>query len=98
MSYYVSLKDEVRRMIRDWKLSSSMIRAVLDGLDALRTNPAEKLIRVGPPYDVMQYDVTVANPDNDFLAEMFTFTVKYSADEETLLVVDCERMGPDLAD
>ena len=98
MSYYVSLKDEVRRIISDWRLSPSMIRAVLDGLDTLRTNPAEKLIRIGPPYDVMQYDVTVPDPDNDFLSTMFTFTVKYSVDEETLQVVDCERMGPELND
>jgi hypothetical protein len=40
--------------------------------------------------------VIVTDPDNDLLSEMFTFTVRYSVDEESLLVVDCERMGPDL--
>ena len=44
----------------------------------------------------MQYDVIVADPDNELLNEMFTFTVRKSVGEESLLVVDCERMGPDL--
>jgi hypothetical protein len=45
---------------------------------------------VGPPYEVLQFDVAVQEPGAP--AMLITFTVKYGADEETLHVLGCDRI------
>jgi hypothetical protein len=95
MSYSVRLTDAANRKVSGWRLSSHQIREILRGLDALADNPARQLIRVGPPYDALYFDWVVSEigrPDRDVL---YTFTVRYATDEETLWIVDCDRMFGD---
>jgi hypothetical protein len=95
MSYSVNLTDPVIRKFNGWRLSSHEFREILKGLDVLSSEPRRRLIRVGPPYDELQYDVIVAgvgSPPRDIL---YSFTVRYGADEETLFVVDCDRLDED---
>jgi hypothetical protein len=68
-----------------------MYREILKGLDTLAANPNRHLIRVGPPHDVLQYDVIVCEPAVPPRDHLFVFTVRYATDEERLLVVDCEH-------
>jgi hypothetical protein len=65
----------------------------LKGLDSLGEHPSRHLVRIGPPYDVLQFDVIVR--EANLPGVLYTFTVKYAADEETLVVVDCDRMIED---
>jgi len=59
MSYKVKLTDEVVRKLSGWRLSSYEVREVRKGLDALSFHPKHLLIRVGPPYDALQYDLII---------------------------------------
>jgi hypothetical protein len=89
MSYSVRLNDETTRKISRWRLSSHVIRELLKGLDRLGRHP-ECLVRIGPPHDVLQFDVGVREPGSPPRDLLFAFSVKYHADEETLIVYDCE--------
>ena len=95
MSYSVKLTNEALGKVSGWRLSSHEIREVLKGLDDLPSNPARQLIRVGPPYDALQYDLIVSQAESHRLDVLYTFTVRYSADEETLWIVECDRMFDD---
>lgn len=93
MNSSVRLSEESRRKLVAWDLSSRAIRDVFEGLDALGENPTRHLVRVGPPYDVLQFDLVVREGERPGV--LYTFTVKYAADEETLVVTDCDRMFED---
>jgi hypothetical protein len=95
MSYSVKLTDDMVRRLNGWRLSSHEIREILKGLDALASNPARQLIRVGPPDDTLQFDLIVTNAGPQRRDVLYTFTVRYGADEETLFVVDCELLAED---
>jgi hypothetical protein len=56
-------------------------------LDRLGSNPNRHLIRVGPPDDVLQYDLIVNEPLVPPRDHLFVFTVLYATDEEFLLVL-----------
>jgi hypothetical protein len=78
----------VIKKVAAWRLSSHEIREILKGLDLLASEPRRRLILVGPPYNELQYDVIVAgfgSPPRDVL---YSFTIRYGADEQTLFVVD----------
>ena len=90
MSYSVRLSDDVRRKISGWKLSSHVIREVLKGLDQLSQNPTGHLIRIGPPHDTLQLDVVARDPGDPPRDYLVALSVRYHADEETLVVYDCE--------
>jgi hypothetical protein len=72
-------------------LSSHLHREILNGLDVLAISPNRHLIRVGPPHDVLQYDLFVREPVAPPRDHLFVFTVRYATDEERLLVVDCDH-------
>jgi hypothetical protein len=95
MSYSVRLTNEALRTVKGWTLSSHQIREILKGFDALAINPARQLIRVGPPCDVLCYDLIVSEPEVPRRDVLYTFTVRYSFDEETLWIVECDRMFED---
>ena len=59
MSYKVKLTDEVVKKLSGWRLSSYEVREIRKGLDALSSHPKHLLIRVGPPYDALQYDLII---------------------------------------
>jgi hypothetical protein len=98
MSYYVSLSIEARQRLSSWGLTPSVIRDILDGLDALSDNPRDKLIRVGPPDDEMQYDLMVVDAANPGRDTLFVFSARYSMDEETLHLFDCRKLTSDQID
>ena len=93
MSYSVKLTDELVRKLDRWRLSSHEIREILKGLDALASNPTRQLIRVGPPDDTLQFDLIVTDVGAVRRDVLYTFTVRYSVDEESLFVVECERLA-----
>jgi len=95
MSYSVRLTDELVRKLDGWRLSSHEIREILKGLDDLASNPARQLIRVGPPHDALQFDLIVTDSGASRRDVLYTFTVRYGADEETLFVVECELLAED---
>ena len=64
-------------------------------VDRLTSNPSQSLIRVGPPHDVLQYDLVVREPGNPPRDYLFVFTVFYATDEETLVITDCEYDSQD---
>jgi len=95
MSYSVKLTDDVVRKLNGWHLSSHEIREILKGLDALASNPTRQLIRVRPPDDTLQFDLIVTDAGPPHRDVLYTFTVRYGADEETLFVVECELLAED---
>ena len=100
MSYSVELGEQVARKIAGWNLPSHLQAEILKGLDQLALSPNRLLIRVGPPEDSLQYDLVVREPGDPPRDHLFVFTVRYAADEETLLVTNCDRLvidRPDLA-
>ncbi len=95
MSYAVAVADPVVRTFVGWNLSSHLQREVLKGLDELAANPTRNLIRVAPPTDALQYDLLIHEPGGPGRDHLFTFTVRYEADEETLHVVECSHYFED---
>ena len=90
MSYSVKLTDDVVLKLNAYRLSRREVREIRRGLHALTTNPRLSLIRVGPPHDKLQYDLVVTDAGEPRRDALYSFTVRYGADEETLFVVDCE--------
>jgi hypothetical protein len=90
MSYKVKLTAEVTKKLSGWRLSSYEVREVRKGLNALSSHPKLLLLRVGPPYDALQYDLIVTGAGPPHRDALYSFTVRYGADEQTLFVVDCE--------
>jgi hypothetical protein len=95
MSYSVKLTDEVVRKLSGWRPSSHHIREILKGLDSLAYNPSQRLIRVLPPHDTLQFDLIVTAAEGPRHETLYTFTVRYGADEETLFILDCELLVED---
>ncbi len=95
MSYAVDLVESVVKEIVGWNLSSHLQREFLRGLDELGSDPNRLLIRVGPPIDALQHDLVVHEPGIPGRDHLFTFTVLYAADEETLHVVACDHYHQD---
>jgi hypothetical protein len=91
MSYVVELTRAAARKIHGWNPSSHLYREILKGLDQLADNPNRHLIRVGPPHDVLQYDLIVREPVDPPRDHLFVSTVLYATDEERLLVVECDH-------
>jgi hypothetical protein len=65
----------------------------------LAEKPTKYLDRISEPIDDLQYSFTVlaeGSPPRDYL---FVFSVRYRADEETLVISDCDYLdiesGPD---
>jgi hypothetical protein len=88
----------VAREIDGWNLPSHLQAEILKGMDQLALSPNRLLIRVGPPEDSLQYDLVVREPCDPPRDHLFTFTVRYAADEEMLLVTNCDRLVIDRPD
>jgi hypothetical protein len=56
-------------------------------LDDLETSPAEMLYRVAKPYDGLVYVFPAEDRSNRAYGYIFTFHVRYGADEQTLWIV-----------
>jgi hypothetical protein len=90
MSYKVKLTDDVVKKLSGWRLSKYEAGEVRKGLGALSSDPKLLLLRVGPPYDALQYDLIITGGGPPHRDALYSFTVRYGADEQTLFVVDCE--------
>jgi hypothetical protein len=90
MSYSVKLTENVAIKLNRFRLSKREVREIREGLNALTNNPRLLLIRVGPPHDKLQYDLVVTDAGAQGRDALYSFTIRYGADEETLYVVDCE--------
>jgi hypothetical protein len=97
MSYSVELADPVVKRIANWNLSSHLQREILKGLDELGSSPIRHLVRVPEPADTLEYELCVRDPDDPGGGFLFLFSAVYHADEETLLIYDCDflRVEPD---
>jgi hypothetical protein len=100
MSFFIKLSEEVERRISAWNLSSRLINEILEQLyEQLAENPTRHLVRVPAPADLLLFIFEVraeGDPPMDFI---FEFAVKYHADEQTLVIHDCDfattEPGPD---
>jgi hypothetical protein len=95
MSYSVKLTEQVVKKLNAWGLSKQEVREIRKGLSALAASPKALLIRVGPPYEALQYDLVVSGAEAPRRDALYTFTVRYGADEETLFIVECELLVQD---
>jgi len=90
MSYSVKLTEDVVTKLNSWRLSKRELQEIRLGLQTLTSNPKSQLIRVGRPYDALQYDLVITDAGAPRRDALYSFTVRYGADEATLFVVDCE--------
>ncbi|HEX5270652.1 MAG TPA: hypothetical protein VFW33_09210 [Gemmataceae bacterium] len=87
MSFRVRHRPHFARQLRAWNLPVGVQIDVRLALDRLAQNPGELLRRVTEPFDGMTYTFPVVDSDNRVYGYVFTFHVRYGADEETLWVV-----------
>jgi hypothetical protein len=91
MSFCIDLTEEVKRRISAWKLSSRLIRDILENLyEELAEKPTQHLVRVREPGDILLYSCTVRAEGDPTVDYIFEFAVKYYVDEETLVIHDCD--------
>jgi hypothetical protein len=90
MNYSVKLTEDVVAKLNSWRLSKREVQEIRQGLHTLTSNPKSQLIRVGRPYDALQYDLVITDAGAPRRDALYSFTVRYGADEATLYVVDCE--------
>ena len=74
MSYSVKLTEEVVTKINSWRLSKREIQEIRQGLHSLTSNPKSQLIRVGRPYDALQYDLVITDAGEPRRDVLYSFT------------------------
>jgi hypothetical protein len=95
MSYSVQLAKDARRKIADWRLPKEGMDAILRRMDELSENPGRHLIRVPSSLHVLQADVVYRDPGPPPRDCLIALSVRYGVDEETLHIVDCDRIFDD---
>ena len=95
MSYSVELTKWASSKIAGWRLSSHLQREILRGLDELARDPNRSLVRVGSPVQSLEYDIVVREAGEPSSDHIFTLTLRFGTDEETLFVVDCGHYNED---
>ena len=93
MSIRVALTPEARRAVQLMDLPEVVVVEVLLRVQALRENPASRLVRADEPFDGMVLYFDFIDPANRLHQYHFIIHAVYSQDEETLIVVDamCHR-------
>jgi hypothetical protein len=88
MSFNVRLRRSVRRRIARWNLAGDLLPEVYLRLtEDLSVNPANLLQRITHPFDGMAYIFPAVDHSNRVYGYVFTFHIRYGADEETLWVI-----------
>jgi hypothetical protein len=95
MSYSVKVDEAVRRKIAEWRLPRSALQAILKRLAELKTLPSRNLIRVESSAHALQSDLVVHDPGPPPRDRLIVLSVRYGVDEETLYIVDCDRLVED---
>jgi hypothetical protein len=98
MSYSVQLDEEAQAKIAEWRLPQEGIRAILQRMDELGENPSRHLIRVPSSDHVLETDVVYRDPGPPPPHCLIVLSVRYGVDEETLHIVDCDRLFDDKRD
>jgi hypothetical protein len=98
MSYSVQLAQDTRRKLAEWRLPKEGIGAIFRRMDELSENPSRHLIRVPSSVHVLQTDVVYRDPGPPPLHCLIVLSVRYGIDEETLHIVDCDRVFDDKRD
>jgi hypothetical protein len=95
MSYSVKIDEAVRQKIVEWQLPRSALQAILKRLDELKDLPSRNLIRVESSAHALQSDLVVHDPGPPPRDHLIVLSVRYGVDEETLYIVDCDRLVED---
>jgi hypothetical protein len=93
MSFAIDLPNEIQRKIGLWGISARLQSELLERLyEELAESPTRHLKRLANPSDILEYSYCVERegiPPYDYL---FSFSIAYATDEETLIVRDCEYL------
>ena len=92
MSYRIRVAEKVRRKVASWCLPESALEALPRRLDELKDRPSRILIRVDGSPHALQTDVVIHDPGPPARDHLIALSVRYGADEETLYIVDCDRL------
>jgi hypothetical protein len=95
MSYAVQLDDEVKRRIVAWRLPKEGMSAILARMDELREMPSRNLLRIESSFHALQTDIVLSDPGPPARECLVVLNVRYGSDEETLFIVDCDRLFDD---
>jgi hypothetical protein len=95
MSYSVRFDDEVKSTIIGWRLPKEGMTAILQRMDELRETPSRNLIRIESAAHILQTDIIYRDPGPPPRDCLIALGVRYGVDEETLIIVDCERLLDD---
>jgi hypothetical protein len=88
MSYRVTVQPHVGRKIAGWGLSDGVLVEVWINLrEVLPTAPTMFLRRASEPFDGMNFEFWMVDPENRFRVHSFAFQAVYGQDEETILIV-----------
>jgi hypothetical protein len=92
MRYFPETTTPVREKIASWALSASVIKKLLDAIDELGKHPQEHLERLDVEENVLRFAVSMPREGNPPMDYLFDFSVLYDADEETLVIHDCDYL------
>lgn len=87
MSFQVRMRRNFQHQLRRWNLPAEVQIDVRLRLDALEHNPADRLQRIDDPFEGMAYTFPVVDRSNRAYGYVFTFHIRYGADEQTIWVV-----------
>jgi len=92
MSYSVQLDEDVKAKITAWRLPKEGIGAILARMDELREMPSRNLLRIESSPHPLQTDIVYRDPGPPARDRLIVLFVRYGIDEETLTIVDCDRL------
>jgi hypothetical protein len=95
MSYSVQFDDDVKSKIVAWRLPTEGMRAILQRMDELREMPSRNLLRIDSASHVLQTDIVYRDPGPPSRECLIVLSVRYGLDEESLYIVDCDRLFDD---
>lgn len=93
MSYSVELAEKVVKTVVGWNLSSRLQNEILKRLDALGISPNRCLARLPAPADHLVFQFVARDPGEPPRNCLFSFSVAYRDDEQTLVDFDCDLLS-----
>ena len=95
MSYSVQFGDRVKSKIIAWGLPKEGMKAILERMDDLREMPSQNLLRIDSASHVLQTDIVYRDPGPPARDCLIVLSVRYGVDEESLYIVECDRLFDD---
>lgn len=92
MEYSIRVAERVRRKIAGWRLPETALEALPKRLEELSERPTRNLIRVDGSPHALQADLVIHEPGPPARDHLIVLSVRYGVDEETLHIVDCDRL------